>query len=440
MKKKLFANWGLKLIAFFIAFGLWYTVVYSTNPVGETDFTNIKVEFVNEEVLQEQNKVSEVLDNTDVVRRVTVRGQLQTLNEMKTIGATVIATADFAKMRPDNTIPIEFSVPSQFTVGEINLKDGSPYVKLQVEDLASKNVYVRPMITGEVRDGYEVSYSSTDINMITVTGATSKVERVDHAAVVQDVSGVSSDITSTGSILLFDSEDNELDTTGLQKSQFSTGINVRVMAVKEVPLVFEVYGTPAEGYQATGRVESSPESIMVAGSTSTLNALERIVVGGSGSVMDITGATGNKSVNFNLGSYVISSGVQLAQGADGSASVTIYVEPEVEKEFLVPTGNITLTNLPDNVVSAELSDEEPYTVTLGGLQENIDQVTAEALLGTVDVSLWMRGQEMEEMESGTYNIPVAFELPEGIRELVPMEAAVTVLVEEEDEEEPSSRR
>ena len=86
MKKKIFGNWGLKLVALFVAFGLWYVWAYSEDPLGESTFTNIQVQFLNEDILQEQNLVSEVLDRTDVVRRVTVKGRRKTLDDMRDLG------------------------------------------------------------------------------------------------------------------------------------------------------------------------------------------------------------------------------------------------------------------------------------------------------------------------------------------------------------------
>ena len=38
MRKKLFTNWGIKLISLLIAFGLWFAVVYIDDPVEEVTF------------------------------------------------------------------------------------------------------------------------------------------------------------------------------------------------------------------------------------------------------------------------------------------------------------------------------------------------------------------------------------------------------------------
>lgn len=433
MKEKLFANWGLKLAALFIAFGLWYIWVYSDNPPGEAVYTNIEVNFINEELLQNRNLVSEVLEGTDVVAKVTVSGPMQTLDKMRSLGVSVTATADFAKLNEDDyTIPIVFSLPSQFSGSDIriNLTDGSPVVKLLVEELKSKNVRVSAQITGEVKENYQIVESRTEVNMITVSGGTSKVDQVYQAVVIQDVSGADSDISSSGNILLLDADGNRLDSGKLQRSLYTTNITIRINPTKEIPVIYEVYGEPLPGYLATGVVESTLESVKVVGNSTILNSLDSIVVGGARSPVDITDADMDHVTEFNIRSY-LPAGVSLAEGAgDGNVSVRVVIEREIERTYDIPIGNIEVRNVPDGI-TAELPENEVYKLTLEGLAANLDQV-ADELRGTMDIAQWIKETGMDEIVSGIYRIPVEFVLPEGVKERRPIEVKVT-LVEEGNE-------
>ena len=97
MRKKLFANWGIKLISLLVAFSLWFVVVFFEDPPQEETFVNIPVQFVNTERLTDEGLVYEVLDNTDVVKRVTVTGPQTVVAAMRSRGSEcIIATADFA--------------------------------------------------------------------------------------------------------------------------------------------------------------------------------------------------------------------------------------------------------------------------------------------------------------------------------------------------------
>ena len=67
MKKKLTHNLGLKLISLALAFVLWYLVVQIIDPTDSMRFSNVQVKLVNTELLEQQGKVYEVLDDTDTV-------------------------------------------------------------------------------------------------------------------------------------------------------------------------------------------------------------------------------------------------------------------------------------------------------------------------------------------------------------------------------------
>ena len=136
MRKKLFTNWGIKLISLLIAFGLWFAVVYIDDPVEEVTFVNIPVQFVNTELLTDQNLVYEVLDSTDVVKKVTVKGPKTVVSDMRSEGKnSIMAVADFANKNMSDIIEIEFTAVTEFAsaITDIIPTEGSGELKLYVE-------------------------------------------------------------------------------------------------------------------------------------------------------------------------------------------------------------------------------------------------------------------------------------------------------------------
>ena len=72
MKKiKMPQNIGLRLIALIAAAVLWLVVVNISDPIDSVSFNNIPVTIINEEVVTNQGKVFQVVDNVQTVR-VTV--------------------------------------------------------------------------------------------------------------------------------------------------------------------------------------------------------------------------------------------------------------------------------------------------------------------------------------------------------------------------------
>ena len=68
MRKHLLNNLSLKLISLVLAFFLWFVVVQIGDPKDERDMGNIQVKLINTELLEQENKVYEVLDGSDKVR------------------------------------------------------------------------------------------------------------------------------------------------------------------------------------------------------------------------------------------------------------------------------------------------------------------------------------------------------------------------------------
>lgn len=67
MKRRLTANLGLKVLAFFSAVLMWFLVVNIDDPVTEKTYTGIPVSVINEEVVTTTNRTYQIVDNTQEV-------------------------------------------------------------------------------------------------------------------------------------------------------------------------------------------------------------------------------------------------------------------------------------------------------------------------------------------------------------------------------------
>ena len=128
MRKRIFRNWGLKIASLLLACILWFLVVAINDPKETQTFSNIPVTLVNTELLEEGNKVYEVLDNTNRVR-VSVRAPKSIIKDIQ--ASDIIAEADVSRLTDINTIPITYSVlnaGSEYTIEGI---PSSSVVKLR---------------------------------------------------------------------------------------------------------------------------------------------------------------------------------------------------------------------------------------------------------------------------------------------------------------------
>ena len=425
MRKKLFTNWGIKLVSLLIAFGLWFMVVYIDDPHEEVTFVNIPVQFVNTELLTDQGLVYDVLDSTDVVKKVAVKGPKTVVSAMRSEGKnSIVATADFADKNMSDVIKIEFSAVTEYASSvDITPAEGSDELKLFVEEKDTANVPVNVETKGEVAEGYQLGSAKSEQNRITITGGKSKVEQVSYAAVTVDISGSTSDISTSEVIRLYDKEGNQLDSSLVQKSAERTLANITVLATKTVPVIFETMGEVQAGYRITGEIESTIQEIKIAGSESVLNSVNSIVV--PAEVLDVTGLTEDYSEDINLRSY-LPAGVQIARDVTATtATVKITVEQEIERNLKMTSGNVKITNVPDNVTIETAQDHEVYDVAVIGLERDLDSIDEEKLKAVVDVNAWLEDENIDsDTLYGTYYIPAEVELPEGVFTTMPVEIRI----------------
>ena len=407
MKKKIFHNWGLKLVSLLLAVVLWFVAVQINDPSETVTFSGIPVRLTNTELLEQENKVYEVMDNTDVVR-VTIRAPKSVTRDLR--ASDIVAVADVSKLTDINTIAISYSIQGISAAKYDTIRGDHETVRLNVEERASKWIRLISQTAGEVAEGYLVMSASADQTTIQVTGPESAVDRISYAQVEVDVSGVSTSMSLYVEPKLYDADGNLLDLPGVVTNVSNIHMEIEVLAVKEVPVVPDVTGTPAEGYLATGRLECDPAVVRIAGIPAAIAGVNNISI--PAEQLDITGATGNVVNIVNIKEY-LKENVRLADnGFNGRVTLTAYVEPIEERTIVLKREDFNFTNVPEGYELELVEPEGGYRLTLSGLEEDVSAVPEEMIGGRADIGAWLAGEHMEELEDGDYRIPVVIDLPE----------------------------
>ena len=409
MKKALTRNLGLKLASLLLAFVLWFLVAQIYDPKDTVTFNNIQVRLINTELLDEEGKVYEVLDNSNLVR-VTVTGP-QSIVKSELRRSDIVAEADMSKLTDINTIAITYYCEN-VSNDSVEIKGNHDSVRLSVEDKTSKWIKLESNTIGEVASGYMIGNVTLDQTNIEVTGPKSAISQVDHAGVDINVTDSSSSLSANVDIKLYDADDNELTLESVKKNVDSAHMTVEVLATKEVPVEIEYMGVPEDGYMATGEVESSVPTVRIAGNASTLVGISAITV--PEDRMNITGQTDNLVDIINLKEY-LPSNVRLADKSfDGKITATVYIEPIVTKDLTIPADNISITGVPDDMEAEITSTAEEYNITVSGLSRDVSILRDSSVTGVLDLNQWMENNGLEELTPGNYTIPVTFNLSEDI--------------------------
>lgn len=409
MKKLLTRNLGLKLASLLLAFVLWFLVAQIYDPKDTVTFNNIQVRLINTELLDEEGKVYEVLDNSNLVR-VTVTGP-QSIVKSELRRSDIVAEADMSKLTDINTIAITYYCEN-ISNDSVEIKGNHDSVRLNVEDKTSKWIKLESNTIGDVASGYMIGNVTLDQTNIEVTGPKSAISQVDHAGVDINVTDSTTSLSANVDIKLYDADDNELVLESVKKNVDSAYMTVEVLATKEVPVEIEYMGVPEDGYMATGEVESSVPTVRIAGTVSTLVGISAITV--PEDRMNITGQSDNLVDIINLKEYLPANVGLADKSFDGKITATVYIEPIVSKDLTVAAENISVTGVPDGMEAEITSTAEEYNITVSGLSRDVSMLHDSSVTGILNLTQWMEDNGVEELTPGTYTIPVTFNLAEDI--------------------------
>lgn len=413
MIKKLTSNWGLKLASVVFAAILWFLITNINDPVVSQTFYDVPVTIKNTSLITENGQVYEVLDDTDVISTVKVYAPRTAIDSLSK--DNIVATADVANMTSNYTIPISLSTNKYSN--EIESISGSiDTVKLDVEDKATKTLALTATTSGTLEDGYIVGTVSTEQNLIRVSGPESIVSQIKSAVVDVDVTGFTSNIGTDADIKLYDEEGNVISEGNLTLNITSVRVNVTILETKRVPIVYTITGTPASGYQLTGVIDSTPDTILIAGRSSALSEVD--FIGVSDALLNVQGLTENLETTIDLTDYLPSNISFGDSDFNGIVSVVVHIEETKSKTVDLDVSSFTISNVPEGyqvtIVTGEEEGDTTQSITVSGLQAALDTATASTITGEIDMQEFMDSRELDNLVAGTYSTSVDLTLPDGV--------------------------
>ena len=429
-------NFWLKIAAVVASSILWLLVTNYNNPVTYVQFNNIPVTIQNTKLITDQGNVYTVLDGTDVVSVVTVRASRSVADALD--AGNIQATADVADITSENTIEIHLS--SNKNNNEILNMDGSiSNVKLSIEKRKSATLSLKVTSAGEPAAGYVLSDITPEQNQIRISGPESIVSEVKSAAATVDVSGAMASISTFADVHLYDEDEVEIDRTKLTMNVTSVKVSAAVYPTKEVPFQVTIDGSAASGYVQSGKIESDPATVRIAGRSSAINSVEYITIP-SGRV-DITGKNENVTVEVDIEDF-LPDNVFLPDSEDKTVRFTVEIEPLSVASVPVGFDEVTLENLPEGLNARILtisdgqqsagaaSEDKTLHLSVTGPSGELETLTSAEMMPHADVSEaaadYLEAQKKgdvdgtaktgtddeKESESRVYTVPITVTLPQ----------------------------
>lgn len=419
---KFSSNLGLKIIALVFSAILWLAVGFIDDPVKSEAFSNIPFTLKNEEIITNDGKKFKIMDDIDSVR-VVVRAPRSILNNINRRDITAVVDL---RQRDPNTgvVPIKAVVSGYEESLKITTETNPNNILIKVENEASKSFPISVMTENNPRDGYELGEMKVNPERVEISGSESTIEDIQKVVAKIDVIGISEDCEIKASLHIFDGNGNEMDQNGLQMNLGDKGVsvNVQILPSKKVKLEFEVSGNPAEGYYYTG-LSSVPETIKVYGTKEALKGLDSIKI--PEKVIDISGVDSKREYTIDISPY-LPEGVALTDETANNVIVTVMVEKDGTRTFLLQAGSIRINNLAENLsATMEVSgDLEVYFTGKEELLEKLDIKNA----ASIDLR--------DYTEPGTYEVPVYIAVDSNV--VLMNNPVVTVTLAQKTEENEST--
>lgn len=402
-----------RIIAVAIAIGLWFYVISVVNPPTTVLVRQVPVTLLNQEYLDE-SKLAIAGDGKYTVD-VLLSGKRK---DLILTPEDLTATSDLSGLIPgQNYITVKVTSPGNTTVQEIRMEK----IQVYVDELVS---VAKPVVLNVVNvpEGTEFTVLGLDPNTITVSGAKSLVDMVDHIDVHVDGQGFTVDETEKTQIALtpVDVEGNYVN--AVKTDKVFVNLSATLYTVKSVPLYTRVEGSPGLGAELLS--SNIPSTVSIKGTLLDLAKINYI----DAQPLDIEGITSNTELQVVP---ILPEGVELSSAnGDMTATFTLSEQGTVTRES--DSSAVALEGLADGLTAEKDAEAVPLTISITGAIAEITDLGEDAVSLYVDLS--------EIAEAGEYDLPILGRSIEGkTLEVItePAELHVTVTADGEPaQEEP----
>jgi len=387
------------LIAFVIAIILWISANGSSSDIIVEDIPNIPVNIINTEQLKENNLMIEDLKNYYV--NIKLKG---TENNLRQINVDeIVAQIDVGNVDKSGTITPEISISGLSNSVIIETLKPST-ISLDIVNINERQYSVSIETDGQPANDQEVISTQCDTK-VALVGSANNLARVDQVVAVAEVNGMLNDGTLTAEVRAIDSDGNIVNNISYSPSEVS--IDVLLGLTKEVSIKApSTLGDPKDGYKVT--------SITVNPTTKTVGAKSDQFDTISDLSIDAISVLGESSSFTREVELKLPDGVYFPDNND-RVEVTINIEAIKEKSYEVTS--ISSKNLAEGFTAAKI-ENTTVKVTLKGTQEELDEIEADDIEVSVDLTGKIKG---------TYDMPLSTNLSKSLIEKIePETVEVTI--------------
>lgn len=388
MKKIIFNNIGLKILALLIAVIVWWVVMNIDDPLVKKTINGVSVELRNDDDLIDKGYIYEV-ESGNVIA-ITVWAPESVAKELKS--SDFIAYADLSQLSPlTDTANITVECVKSDVKNDIKeITSKIQVVKLSIDNKQTAEVPVTTAIVGNPAENYVIGDISISQNKIDITGAASVIEKIVRAEIKYDVSNMMQSVNEMVTPVFYDENNNVVDTGAIQLSRNSLRLSVVINPTKWIGVTINPSVTVADDYKMVG-YSLSFDQVKIAGTQESLANISAIDL--PSDAIELTDVTESQDCVVNLANY-LKANYKIVSGTT-ELTVHIDIEPMVVKSYIVRRNGIAVNNLEDGL---EAQIEDSYIeVKVKAIQEVHDSFNMDVLNPNIDLKGYGPGE---------YEVPV----------------------------------
>lgn len=394
MKKFLTTNISFKILSVVFAIVLWLIVLNIDDPSTTKTINNIDIILKNEDVLMNLNKSYEIIEGDTA--SVSVTGPRSIVDKLSV--SDFVATVDFTELSQTNAIPINVELKKQTNRDRVSVTIKTSTMKIEIEDIESKEFDVEIKNIGYLKKGYIIYQSEAKNSTVIVSAPTSVMEKIKGVVAVVESNGEAKDFTKQIELECVDDYSRTMNksTNKIKLNVAKTTVDTTVLYTKTIKIVDDIDAILGDDYVANDKKYSAKE-VTVAGKRNTLKNIESICIPNTLFKLE----EGKKDYEIVCGiASILPEGVYLY---DETSTVTLrfHIDYESTREITLDTKKLALTNIPTGYVASietkgklvyelhgkddilkEYEEPDSYNVSLEGLKEGVH--TVKVLINTPD--------------------------------------------------------
>ena len=401
-------NVWLKVLAVIISILIWLVVVNVSDPVTTTTFSGVPVEITNADVLTAEGKTYEMLSAGTVT--VTVNAKRTILDSISK--DYLKAVADMRDLN-EETGTIKLKVESNKYSEKIDsMKAKEETISVSIDNLLKRQLPIYASVTGTPAEGFVIGDVTMDQNIVRISGPEKAVSEVSKVTAEVSVDGMSSNVSTTVDLRLYNEQGEQIAGSGIAKNISSIAVVAEILGTKEVGIKAYTSGDPAEGYGMTGEIKIAPSTVMIAAKNSILKNITDLIIPASD--LSIEDASGNVKETFDMTDYLPDSVRFADPDQETKVKVWVGIDKKETLEKTITRSMVTIQNMPEGY-EGDFTLDAPIDITLTGMAEAMEKLSEEPMTVKIDVAEHMKNKGIAELANETtYEVPLTINLPTGV--------------------------